>query len=62
MAGLAVLILMAVMFSKNHAKPAAKTTDASPLAVSTDMNQRKIHELEQDQGLRFILHLDVGSV
>jgi hypothetical protein len=24
-AGLAVLILMAVMFSKNHAKPAAKT-------------------------------------
>ena len=48
MAGLAVLILMAVMFSKNHAKPAAKTADSSPLAVSTDMNQRKIQELEQD--------------
>ena len=47
-AGLAVLILMAVMFSKNHAKPAAKATDAGPLAMSTDVNQRKIQELEQD--------------
>ena len=48
MAGLAVLILMAVMFSKNHAKPAPKDTASSPLAVSTDVNQRKIQELEQD--------------
>ena len=48
MAGLAVLILMAVMFSKNHAKPTPKETATSPLAVSTDMNQRKIQELEQD--------------
>jgi type IV secretory pathway VirB10-like protein len=47
-AGLAVLILMAVMFSKNHAKPAAKTPDSGLLAPSTDMNQRKIQELEQD--------------
>ena len=47
-AGLAVLILMAVMFSKNHARPAPKETPASPLAMSTDANQRKIHELEQD--------------
>ena len=47
-AGLAVLILMAVMFSKNHAKPAPKETASSPLAASTDMNQRKIQELEQD--------------
>src|ERR1700681_4449773 len=47
-AGLAVLILMAVMLSKNHAKPAAKTPDSGSLAVSTDMNQRKIQELEQD--------------
>ena len=47
-AGLAVLILMAVMFSKNHAKPAAKDTASAPLAVSTDMNQRKIQELERD--------------
>ncbi|MBT9332012.1 TrbI/VirB10 family protein [Paracidobacterium acidisoli] len=48
MAGLAVLILMAVMFSKNHAKPASKEAPASPLSASTDMNQRKIQELEQD--------------
>jgi type IV secretion system protein VirB10 len=47
-AGLAVLILMAVMFSKNHARPASKETSSSPLASSTDMNQRKIQELEQD--------------
>jgi type IV secretory pathway VirB10-like protein len=47
-AGLAVLILMAVMFSKNHAKSPAKTSDSGPLAMSTDVNQRKIQELEQD--------------
>jgi type IV secretion system protein TrbI len=47
-AGLAVLILMAVMFSKNHARPAAKDAAPAPVAVSTDMNQRKIQELEQD--------------
>src|SRR5487761_1699901 len=47
-AGLAVLILLAVMFSKNHAKPAPKEAATSPLAVSTDMNQRKIQELEQE--------------
>jgi len=48
MAGLAVLILMAVMFSKNHARPTPKEAPASPLSASTDMNQRKIQELEQD--------------
>ena len=47
-AGLAVLILMAVMFSKNHAKPTAKDTAPDPVGASTDMNQRKIQELEQD--------------
>jgi type IV secretory pathway VirB10-like protein len=47
-AGLAVLILMAVMFSKNHARPAAAPAAPVPLAVSTDVNQRKIQELEQD--------------
>jgi len=47
-AGLAVVILMAVLFSNNHAKPVEKTAVSSPLAVSTDMNQRKIQELEQD--------------
>lgn len=47
-AGLAVLILMAVMFSKNHAKPVSKEALSSSLAASTDVNQRKIQELEQD--------------
>jgi type IV secretion system protein TrbI len=47
-AGLAMLILMAVMFSKNHAKPASKDSPLPPPVVSTDMNQRKIQELEQD--------------
>lgn len=47
-AGLAVVILMAVLFSNNHARPAAKPAASGPLAVSTDMNQRKIQELEQD--------------
>lgn len=47
-AGLAMLILLAVMFSKNHAKPAPKETGTSPAGMSTDANQRKIQELEQD--------------
>jgi type IV secretion system protein VirB10 len=47
-AGLAVLILMAVMFSKNHDRPSPKAPASGSLAVSTDMNQRKIQELEQD--------------
>jgi type IV secretory pathway VirB10-like protein len=46
-AGLAVLILLAVMFSKNHAKttPAALPS-ATPF--SSDANARKIAELEQN--------------
>ncbi len=48
MAGLAVLILMAVMFSKNHARPVPKETVSSPVGISTDANQRKIQQLEQD--------------
>lgn len=47
-AGLAVLILMAVMFSKNHPRPATKETPTAPGAVATEANQRKIQELEQD--------------
>lgn len=47
-AGLAVLILMAVMFSKNHAKPTVKEAAPPSMATSTDVNQQKIHELEQD--------------
>ena len=47
-AGLAVLILMAVLFSKNHARTMPKEPASSPTAVSNDMNQQKIRELEQD--------------
>src|SRR6185437_6029734 len=47
-AGLAVLILMAVMFSKNHARPVAKESSAIAGAMATDVNQRKIQELEHD--------------
>lgn len=47
-AGLAVLILMAVLFSKNHAKPAAKAVTPPSPTVSNDMNQRKIEQLEQN--------------
>jgi type IV secretion system protein VirB10 len=47
-AGLALLILLAVMFSKNHAKPVPKDMASSPLVTSTDANQKKIQELEQD--------------
>jgi len=47
-AGLAVLILLAVMFSKNHLRPAAKDTAPAPLAVSSNLNQGKIQQLEQD--------------
>jgi type IV secretory pathway VirB10-like protein len=47
-AGLAVLILLAVMFSKNHAKttPAVPPPNATPF--SSDANARKIAELEQN--------------
>src|ERR1700679_756697 len=46
-AGLAVLILLAVMFSKNHAKTtSAALPNATPF--SSDANARKIAELEQN--------------
>jgi type IV secretory pathway VirB10-like protein len=46
-AGLAVLILLAVMFSKNHAKtPPTVPPNATPF--SSDANARKIAELEQN--------------
>jgi type IV secretory pathway VirB10-like protein len=47
-AGLAVLILLAVMFSKNHTKPTPNEPVAPPVTVPTDSNQRRIQELEQD--------------
>jgi type IV secretory pathway VirB10-like protein len=46
-AGLAVLILLAVMFSKNHAKTTAATPQ-SAAPFSNDANARKIAELEQN--------------
>ncbi|HWR15497.1 MAG TPA: TrbI/VirB10 family protein [Terriglobales bacterium] len=45
--GLAVLILMAVMFSKNQTKPATKPSAAGP-AVSTEANRRNIEELQRE--------------
>ena len=49
-AGLAVLILLAVMFSKNHAKTATApaATQPSPATFSNDVNDRRIAELEQN--------------
>jgi type IV secretory pathway VirB10-like protein len=47
-AGLAVLILLAVMFSNNRAKPAAKPSAAAPAVFSSDANQRNIDDLKRD--------------
>ena len=48
MAGLAIMILLAVMFSNNRAKPAAKTSTVAQAFVSSDANQRNIEELKHD--------------
>ena len=48
MAGLAVMILLAVMFSNNRAKPAAKTSTVAQAFASSDANQRNIEELKHD--------------
>ncbi len=47
-AGLAVLILLAVMFSNSRTKPAAKPSAATPAVFSSDANQRNIEELKRD--------------
>jgi type IV secretory pathway VirB10-like protein len=47
-AGLAVLILLAVMFSNNRTKPAAKPSAAAPAVFSSDANQRNIDDLKRD--------------
>ena len=47
-AGLAVLILLAVLFSKERARPAAKEPAPSTFADSGSANQQKIEELERD--------------
>ncbi len=46
-AGLAVMILLAVMFSKTHAKPAAAALP-NTTSYSTDANARRIEELKRD--------------
>ena len=47
-AGLATLILLAVMFSNNRAKSLAKPSAAVPAVYSTDANQRNIEQLKRD--------------
>jgi type IV secretion system protein TrbI len=47
-AGLAVLILLAVMFSNSRAKSVAKPSAAIPVVYSTDANQRNIEQLKRD--------------
>jgi type IV secretion system protein VirB10 len=47
-AGLAVMILLAVLFSNNRAKPVAKPSPAVLSVVSTDANQRNIEQLKHD--------------
>jgi type IV secretion system protein TrbI len=47
-AGLSVLILLAVMFSKNHAKSTPQQVLPNPTPFSNDANARKIAELEQN--------------
>ncbi|MFP5229504.1 MAG: TrbI/VirB10 family protein, partial [Acidobacteriota bacterium] len=45
-AGLAILILLAALFSKNHAKP-APVTSPTQAPSATDANARKIEELKE---------------
>jgi type IV secretion system protein VirB10 len=46
-AGLSVLILLAVLFSKNHNNSGTKAAWNASEAMSNDANQRKIQELEE---------------
>jgi type IV secretion system protein VirB10 len=48
MAGLAVMILLAVLFSNNRTKPTAKPSAGTPAVFSNDANQRNIEELKHD--------------
>src|SRR6266853_2009780 len=47
-AGVSVVILLAVMFSKNHAQSAAKTQRKEPTAVITEGNDKKISDFGQE--------------
>src|SRR5207253_2372455 len=47
-AGVSVVILLAVMFSKNHAQSAAKTQRKEPTVVITEGNDKKINEFGEE--------------
>jgi type IV secretion system protein VirB10 len=47
-AGVSVVILLAVMFSKNHAQSAAKSQRKEPTVVITDGNDKKISDFGQE--------------
>ncbi len=47
-AGLSVVILLAVLFSKNHAKPAGKTLAPAATTPTTEASQRNIERFEDD--------------
>jgi hypothetical protein len=47
-AGVSVVILLAVMFSKNHAQSAAKTQRKEPTVVITEGNDKKISDFGQE--------------
>lgn len=47
-AGLSVVILLAVLFSKNHARPVAKTVAPASSAPTSEANQRNIERFQED--------------
>ncbi len=47
-AGLSVVILLAVLFSKNHAKPAAKPLAPASTAPTSEASQRNIERFQED--------------
>jgi type IV secretion system protein VirB10 len=47
-AGLSVVILLAVLFSKNHAKPPAKPLSPVSTAPTTEASQRNIERFQED--------------
>jgi len=47
-AGLSVVILLAVLFSKNHAKPAAKPLSPAATAPTTEASQRNIERFQEN--------------
>ena len=47
-AGLSVVILLAVLFSKNHAKPAAKPLAPASTAPTSEASQRDIERFQED--------------